>query len=241
MRPVCIWTPAFDHKVGGIRALHRLRDDLVARGVDAYMHVDRPRSAGDIVVYPEIVPDNPLGAERFVRWLLNRAQFPNDVCYVWEPRLDPDLPVLTVDIVDRDLFAHRAGPRSGTVVWVHKGIESPLLIPPGSVRMTSSWPADRGGVAELLGSAELLVSFDAYSTVNTEAILLGTPVRLHCTGRWSIEEVRGWYPYGVALQDDEMDWARSSVGMAHRWYADWCARMSASVDRFVEDCSRRWP
>ena len=52
VRPYQIWIQGWYHMSGGIRALHVLRDELRARGADAWMTYERQHPDA-ITVYPE--------------------------------------------------------------------------------------------------------------------------------------------------------------------------------------------
>lgn len=244
MRPYVIWSPPWDHKVGGIRALYALRDELQTRGCVAHMHDEVVFDPGAIVVYPEIVQDNPLGAERIVRWRLSPADVPDDGMVVDWIDYGAGNRVMAVDLIDDPaLFARRSGPRSGVAVWIHKGRADLDAIPSGAVQMTSNTPETREGVADLLGRVEYLVSFDEFSAVNVEAILLGTPVLLYPTVRFTREELMAqrWPKHGVAWRPEEIEQARYRTASAWAWYATEQRRMAASVSEFVHGTQARWP
>jgi len=82
-----IVAPDYTHRSAGVRALYRLCHHLNAAGYPAAMTPmpghsirtlpgwDTPLHTGPvkkrIVIYPEVVPGNPLGARKVVRWVLN--------------------------------------------------------------------------------------------------------------------------------------------------------------------------
>lgn len=242
-RPYVVWSPPWDHKVGGIRALYKLVDELRAHGCDATI-ASGGADPEAIVVYPEIVQDNPLRAERIVRWRLAPADVPADGYTVDWLDYGAGNPVLTLDLIDAELFARRPNPyRSGVALWVHKGRADLDLIPPGAVQITSNTPETREGVADLLARSEYLLSFDEFSTVNLEAILLGTPVLLYPTVRFTRAELlaQGWPHYGVAWSPDEVGSARMCTTLAWDWYRSEQVRFAAMVDEFVHATQERWP
>ena len=241
-RPYVVWSPPWDHKVGGIRALYRLVEELQARGLDAAV-ASGGADPEAIVVYPEIVPDNPLRAERIVRWRLAPGEVPEDGLTVDWLDYGADNPRLTLDLIDSELFARRPGPRSGVALWVHKGRADVDLIPPGAVQITSNTPERREDVAALLARSEYLVSFDEFSTVNVEAILLGTPVLLYPTVRFTREELlaQRWPYFGVAWSPDELPMARQCTTLAWDWYRGEQVKFAGMVDEFVRITQERWP
>src|ERR1035437_2388851 len=79
-----IYTPNFTNHCGGIYALHNLAWDLQCKGHEvliAWATVGNPEkpvtflkanpSIDSIAIYPEIIPDNPLGLQKIVRWILS--------------------------------------------------------------------------------------------------------------------------------------------------------------------------
>lgn len=221
---------------GGIRALHVLRDELRARGQDAWMSYEAVRP-GSIVVYPEIVRDNPLEADTYVRWLLNKADFPDvDRTWAWGEGMGTER-LLTVDIIESELWMRSYGRRkTGVAYWVGKGQFDASVIPPGAEEISRSNHPDRTELAEYVSSLEMLISFDPYTALVAEAVVAGTPVLIRSGDEaWSKAEVerQGWVPYGVAWSEDELDWARLTVGMAAGHYDSMRSTFSARIDAFV--------
>lgn len=245
MRPYIIWSPPWDHKVGGIRALYALRDELRARGCEAWMHDEVVLDPEAIVVYPEIVQDNRLNAERIVRWRLSPAEVPDDgLTFDWTD-YGGLYPRLMVDLVDDAIrFAPRGRERSGVVVWIHKGKADLDVIPDGAVHMGTHGPETREGVADLLGGCDYLISFDEFSSVNIEAILLGTPVLLYPTvGHFTHDELmaQNWPKHGIAWRPDDLPLARDRTASAWAWYATEQRRMARELDSFIFETQRQWP
>lgn len=236
MRPYCLHIGGYYHMSGGIRALHVLRDEIEARGSRAVMSY-RERPADCIAVYPEVTPDNPLGSDRIIRWLLNRAHLPNDgPIYAWETGMG-DWPLLTVDIIEPDLWTPYDGPRSGVAYWVGKGHADPAVIPDGAEHIGRHNYPTRPQLAARLRTLDHLISFDPFTAVNLEAVLSGTPVLIHApTNQWTREQVtaHGWTPYGIAWTPDQLDQARLEVKHAHAHYETLRATFTQRIDAFYE-------
>ena len=95
-----IWTWDYNKHVGGVRVLHKLCDTLNSLGQEAYVtceitnpEFDTPKiDVGDIdfentvVIYPECIYDNPLGAKHVVRWLLWNAveKYSSETDYIFK-------------------------------------------------------------------------------------------------------------------------------------------------------------
>jgi hypothetical protein len=202
-----IVAPPWRHTSGGVMALWELAAQLHERGLDVTLNAtDRPQA---VTLYPEINPTNTLNAEFPVWWLLNTASCPGPN-WAWTRHVSDD-PLLTVNVIDLDLFAPRTGKRSGVAWWAHKGGFDPALVPDGAVRITHEWPPTKEALASLLASVEYVLSFDGYSMLNAEAALLGTPVVV-------VGEVHGQDAapaFGIANTLEE---ARHRVGEAYDSY-----------------------
>lgn len=232
----------------GIRALHILRDELVARGHEASMSYERviPNS---IVVYPEIQGGNPLGAEKVARWLLGAApSLPDDgPKFQWGGGMG-DWPTLCVDILEPHIWTPRTGPRNGTGYWVGRGesnfdkyesLGSEHWTRLGNSRTTIGGRAD---LADWLGSLQMFVTFDPYTAMIAEATNVGTPVLVLADPddpRYAHGRNNSFNRVGVAwgMDDDQLEWAYRSVGDAHCHYREVCVpEFTAQIDAFVETC-----
>lgn len=86
-----IYSPGYNPKSGGITVLHKLCHLLNKKGVETYlypMHLGQNNTnkewetsfstafnpSNDIVIYPEIVVGNPLGAKKVIRYVLNNPR-----------------------------------------------------------------------------------------------------------------------------------------------------------------------
>jgi len=246
---VIVWSPPYTHQSGGIRALYLLCDLLRERNIDANIqtflgeYVENPYNAPkllknsdeDIHVYPEIIVNNPAGSDRFVRWLLNRADLDGE-CWAWIHGLG-DHPILHVPIVESEIFKPMNLERKGIAYWVGKGYEDLYKIPYNAFRISPDKSYTREELAILLGSIEYLISFDPFSALNLEAAMCGTPVRVHTTAEWKPKDLENSFfgRFGIAYSDDEMEKAiwESKNGLAHMKYAQSKILMYGTVDNFA--------
>lgn len=140
-----------------------------------------------IVVYPEIVSDNPIGATRVVRYFLNFegkvtgkniALGPNDFEVGFHRLYRPKAHFFLSNTEFHPAF-HAAnsrpfGQRTLDVTYIGKGenfgkvgtLKDTLLI-------TRNWPADQTQLALLLRQTRFFYTWDAVSAINVEAVLCG--------------------------------------------------------------------
>lgn len=149
--------------------------------------------------------------------------------------------LLTVNIIELDLFRPSSKSRSGTAYWVGKGEFDPSVIPTGSVEINRGNYTSRPEVAELLSTVQYLISFDPFTAMNLEAVLCGTPVLIQgqhpvMTRQQIIEH--NWIPFGVAWDMEELDEARREVHLAWDHYRSLLPVFSRRVDEFVEKTTR---
>ena len=234
-----VWINGYYHMSGGIRALHVLKDELVKRGMNAWMAYERhdPNAIG---IYPEIVPANPENYEKRVRWLLNTADVPDDPTWAWESGMG-DWPLLTVNIIELNLFKPSTRPRAGAAYWVGKGVKDESVLPTGAIEIHRGNYPSRAEVAELLSSVNYLISFDAFSAINIEAVLCGTPVLIAGSHpRMSKDDImaHNWTPFGVAWSQEELEEARREVHLAYDHYLSLLPVFGQRVDAFITDTLR---
>ena len=245
MKPYVIWSPDYRRISGGIRVLYLLGKLLRQRGLEAEMKmthgsfVENPWSVPEclqvpqnaIHVYPEIVEGNPSGSDRVVWWLLNHAD-KSGCKFVWHPKIS-NSPVLNVPYIEPDIFYPSYGQRSGVLVWVGKGVMG--SVPDGARVINSRWPSSRKELADVLRSAEYLISFDPYSAMVHEATLCGCPVVVVGNGRWDVSNLSHgpMKVKGVVDCVTKLNEARTIVGESHQVYIDYFPTMADQLDMFI--------
>lgn len=222
---------------GGIRALHVLKQELISRGLVARMKYENSRDEECIGIYPEIVSDNPENYQRVSRWLLNTADLPNDgPIFAWESGMG-DYPLLTVNIIEQDLWKPYNGRRSGVAYWVGKGQKDDRFIPSTAIEISRQNFKTRSELAERIRTLNYLISFDPFTAVNIEAVVSGTPVLIRGQHRQMTNQQiidHGWTPYGIAWSMAQLDQARKEVHLAYDHYQSLLPVFSNRIDNFVE-------
>ena len=187
----------------GVRVLHKLRDELVARGYEAGMFYWQDRKApgglsrdaitpsvqdSDVAVYPETVWGNPLGFRNVARWVLNTpgkrggaAEVSADeMVFSFDQVFLSGYPYLKFDTVDHSLFYEDRSVEKDTIcTFVYKGgkcRDIPEEV--GAKRITMQWPPTRRECADLLRRTKVLYTFDGMTSLIDEAVLCGAKVKI---------------------------------------------------------------
>jgi hypothetical protein len=248
--------PGYTTRHGGIVALHRLCDRLNAIGYDAFVHpigfsheirpdwltpLLRGRSARDMVaIYPETVSGNELGADRVVRWLLNRPgrihgnamdEGPDDLLVSFSEQVSDQHPVLSVPLIDPQVFFPKDRPGTGSLLWIGKGELPAGFNRSGTQLITNDWPRDRAHFGQVLRSADVLYTCDWLTSVIDESLMCGTPVVLIGEQEWSRREIT--LRPGMAWDGDDLDVARGDVVEYFGRCIDAAGWVDASVEEFV--------
>lgn len=178
-----IMAPEYQHNSAGVRALYRLKDELIARGYKARMVQKCFASNNDIVVYPEIVSGNPLGGKTVARWVLNKPGLlggeqsydENELIFTWDKKYY-DTHILTIPVIE-DFFINEGLPRKGGCFWVGKGGSVPRIHETdGLIEITYDWPKTRQELATLLNEKEVFYTYDNNTSLITEAKACGCKV-----------------------------------------------------------------
>jgi O-antigen biosynthesis protein len=225
----------------GVRALYKLVDELVARGVQAEAGPVGMGPRDWINVYPEIVAGNPSGAQMVVRWVLAPPRGPvewgpDDLVMRWVGPTWPDGDRLLVDLIEPGLFYPKATPGVGTLVWVGKGNSGGTEWTGGVI--TLDHPADRLQLADWLRAADLVYSYDGFSMLNVEAAICGTPVLFDPSVTRYGETIFG--ELGWAYSPEELPEARREVRWAADHYQSVRETIAGDVDHLLELCGERW-
>ncbi|MEB3199901.1 MAG: tetratricopeptide repeat protein [Synechococcaceae cyanobacterium] len=211
--PLIVMAPPYRASSAGIWVLHLLTHTFNQLGIPCFLQPTRevaepsnpafvtPLAAGlpprlrqqAIVIYPDVITDNPLGAGRVVRYMLyfdgasgRRVQAgPHDFFVAFARMFKPDARALLYHpISDPSLFHARGSlhpcERSLDLFYVGKGSRfGPCPVIPGAIELASGWPARKEELATLLRCCRYLYSYDTVSSVCTDAALCGAiPVLL---------------------------------------------------------------
>lgn len=273
-----IATPKYDHKIGGVMALHNLCDALNRVGYEAAIvffgggpinfnwaysnHPDlyhpnhlrvelsmsNPNEAikdflkNGVVIYPEIVQGNPLGASRVVKYLLytdeNYARnSPNEYVLSFSKAFNsnPDS-FLFQSLSDLNFHSNNAphwSKRTMDITYFGKGPKFTDCFKINDTLMLSrTWPEDKNQLGILLRQCRYFFTWDCISQTNIDALLCGAvPVFLH-SHQGSIAELNegelGAYP-NIQLPDklnkdsvtgleEEIDYQMNEMKSKNLWF-----------------------
>jgi hypothetical protein len=268
-----IWAPQYTHRSSGVRALYRLCHHLNRAGYPSTVLVhhfhrgepDEPVPSGwdaplhegplddSIVVYPEIVTGNVLGARRVVRWALNTPGLlggetrydDEEMVFVYDPNRLADVApasseslgperVLWLGLVDPAfIYPDPAVPRTMDCSFTYKGRDlSRLFALPesdlGEIVALEDITPTFASLGDALRRTRVFYSYDHYSNALREAAVCGCEVRVvGADGVWH-------------------DPRSCDCALNIWWYPDllgtYAARFhdSSFVERFVQELGTRW-
>lgn len=142
-----------------------------------------------VVIYPDLVPDNPLNAKRVVRYLLYKnhgyvAQGPNEYVLSFS-KVFHDAPnsYLFKTFLSEELNAREGKhweDRTLDITYFGKGPNfTHCHLIPGTLALSRTWPEDKAQLGTLLRQCRYFFTWDSVSQTNIDAIACGAiPVLL---------------------------------------------------------------
>lgn len=271
-----VYVPQFNENEGGNILLHRLCDLLNGQGEQAFIWL-WPHQRGEdevfrefntpvakisdlgentIVIYPEIISGNPLGASNVVRWILYR---PGDLTgkkphygrndlffYLHKEFIGPDLNIppenrLVLRYLFRDIYKQvNFGERRGSCYILRKGsgrrivhdMEDSVLIDGLSHRE----------IAEIFNRVEYCVSYDLYTAYSKYAVLCGcksvvVPREGLPREKWFDDERLG---YGLAYGFEDLGYAENTRDDLISFLDEQERKFEKNVADFAKKCKSRF-
>ena len=195
-RKFVVYAPPLDHKFAGVVMLHLLNDSLNAMGESSkivfYGTTLDPGDHDAIVIYPEVVHNNPLGAKHVARYLLNKdgliqkekidrsfkqyiftysRMFDESAPVLFFPNFDTETLNFTDDIEQRELHSMYFG-KGPPLPAQFDGSQPHLLI-------TRTWPRERDQLVTFLKMSRFLHLSDSNTALSNEALLCGCIPMIH--------------------------------------------------------------
>lgn len=253
-----IWPVGRQPRRTGIpRVLQKMTVEL-ARARDMFLLKNsryfRKFSPDVVVIYPENVAGNPLGAERVVRWLLHQPGYhtgvaafgENDLFFFYQLAFASgfERPVegqLMVTTVPKTYYPpEEDAARAGACVLLRKGRDRARLEDHPDAIVIDGLSHDE--IGKLFRSCERLISYDDFTMYYYFAALCGcVPVVVPQPGVTEEE----WQPdlklrYGIAYGKDRMNWAIETRGQLIDWIKQSRLHEDEMVERFVQICRERF-
>jgi GT2 family glycosyltransferase len=209
-----------------------------------------------IVVYPEVVPGNPIKARSVVRYLLNipgligsDTEFADsEMIFAYGQHLLPEGEsaerILFLPPIDTSLFNNLANPydkhRKGWLIYPGRHAdalkEHPDLAAKCTV-ITHAWPATPREMAELFRRSEGIYCFSSTATA-LEAMLCGCPAVVLKSPFFDGTPlgVGEFGTHGLAFEDapEAIEQARSGLAIVQERYTDLQNRFWGQLGRFIE-------
>lgn len=268
-----IYTPPYG-KSAGIRALHLLAHHLNNRGYNAFVStsvvnpdlnvisiksVEHLRILKElwaknepIVVYPEIIKDNPMGYKRVVRYILNDPTFNGQDKIKWGSRdlvfaynkycqsfCPVKTPILEIPTQELDKFHPPAvSIRSGGIYFVYKGFANPKIKDTETMReITHYWPPTMEELAELLQTSDIFYTYDNNTALLVGSRLCGCPTviipdqSLNLTKDDLIFMAKNGLAWGNSKE--EIQFARDTVHLFYNDYVNHIKDFENQLDNFI--------
>jgi hypothetical protein len=224
-----IYSPGYQANSGGLIALSRLAHNLALIGEQSYVIGSKgPGHLGEelqgrrfdqestIMVYPEIIYDNPLGYKHIVRWILNSAHNPypeEDYLFKYaefftsfnEHNVKGELTAFNLEL---DFWVDLGYERSGECYIVRKGAHKSLTHhAPGSICL-DGFPNNEY-LREVFNRTIRFICYDSETFLATQASLCGCEVIVIPRDNVSREEWKQkfkYFRYGIAygFEDPEL-------------------------------------
>lgn len=243
---IVIYSPPYEESSGGITVLHKLCDILIQQGFTAGFYVEpstpfyvnstyKYNTFGsseispqdDMVVYPEIVLGNPLGASKVVRYIMNVGHVTLGRMHTWsdtdkwiyysEKFYDGIRPKTILNISDsklqyfKDYKAQRTYKECFTFRKAHDNIDNINIIHQSDAIELVFNMSDEYLIS-LFNVCERFYCYDTESHLNVLASLCGCDSIIVPTKTSNRDEVMGQlaFKYGVAYGVDEIEQARGT-------------------------------
>lgn len=212
------------------------------------------QSIGDaIVVYPEVVPGNPLGAKHVVRWLLNKPGLVHPFVetqgemyfkagnFSDDPTLTGHAPLLTAWRINPVYSNRLSTDRSGTCYMVRKGRDRDIVHElEGSICLDGKSHTE---IAEIFNRSEVFYCYDEMTMYSQYAALCGclsVVIPKYFTSHEDYIATRRIARFGVSYGFDHFDHARATQHLVAGLLEEMAAESDMTIDHFVELTQRRF-
>jgi hypothetical protein len=182
--------PSFQWAISNVPEHYHPDHQRVSLSMDSPDKSIRDFLENGIIIYPDLITDNPLGASRIVRYILCHNQnytaiSSNEYILSFSKMFHSKSDGYLFQSLSNDNFHSMGAPhwskRTMDLTYFGKG---PVFIDcfriPGTLIITRTWPEDKEQLGLLLRQCRYLFTWDAVSQINYVAIACGAvPVFLH--------------------------------------------------------------
>lgn len=205
-----------------------------------------------IVIYPEIVKNNPLNAKHIVRWLLfkdkwfsdHSKKYQDNLFFFFQEAFAPESKKihcagkLQVTHLQTEIyFDHQNKERQGTCHAIRKGKNSQKKIPPESILIDK---LSHEEISLIFNRCQKFISYDPYTLYAQYAAICGClsivePIENLTKEQWQpIEELR----YGIAYGKEDIEWANNTKEKVLPYLKSKEAENNESVKTLIKECRK---
>ena len=205
-----------------------------------------------IVIYPEIVKNNPLNAKHIVRWLLfkdkwfsdHSKKYQDNLFFFFQEAFAPEAKKihcagkLQVTHLQTEIyFDHQNKERQGTCHAIRKGKNSQKKIPPESILIDK---LSHEEISLIFNRCQKFISYDPYTLYSQYAAICGClsivePIENLTKEQWQpIEELR----YGIAYGKEDIEWANNTKEKVLPYLKSKEAENNESVKTLIKECRK---
>lgn len=235
--------------------MHRLRLYYRMKSPYPLRFVSQIQLKDAVVVYPEVVDGNPVGARKVVRWLLHQPGFhtkvinygTDDLFFYFDRQFDspafnsyPDNQLRVLESFSHVYSQKNFGPRTGACYLVRKGIDRTLDYHPADAEQLDG--KSHAEMAEAFNKYKYFYSYDLHTMYSRFAAVCGCKSIVVPEKRLDIDQ---WRPnpssqYGVAYGFDDLPRAEATRPMLLELMAESENESRRSVDFFVRRCQQHF-
>lgn len=234
-----VYSPEYRETSGGIVVLHKLNTSLNNLGYNSTVCTfgTMLEVKDEIVIYPEIVEENPLNAKNIVRWELNRpgvvSNFIPDyskeeLVVSYTPSFNENVPNLTVFQMPSLIKAEK---EFDTVVLARRKSNIYHTQYPTITKIT---PENRHWVAK----CNTFISYDEYSFLSLEAAMYGA-TSIVIGNDYKTWKLHPFFKYGVGYNDSI--WSDKTKHLVYDYLtqdiANYC---NDTLNNFVKLCQQHF-
>jgi hypothetical protein len=272
MKPIIINTYDYSPANGGVKVMHKLCHLLNSNGFESYLmpiffqnefytcsDYNTPLVTNEILnnlddcilLYPEGIKYNPLGAKNVVRWILGPSHqhdaetysksdliyYIND--YYYNDYLGQRENSLYVVEFHSDLFKNMNYKREGSCYTIRKANPKHFIHPKDSYFLSYDAVGDLIGLANLFNKCERFYCYDNHTFLFTQSAMCGclsivVPDPMFTKEQWMYGS--RLHKYGVAYGEDDIPRAIETLPLLLQEIEKVKLEMNENVIRFAEHC-----